>query len=327
MTRDELLAILWENADTYISGAQLARRLSVSRTAVWKQIEQLRGEGYLIESVTNKGYRLSSRSDVLSAAGIERYLEHPNIRVQVRRSVSSTITVLKEQAEAGAPEGTALVAEEQTKGRGRMGRSFYSPPGTGVYLSLLLRPDTAAAEAVALTACAAVAVAESVESLSGHPAQIKWINDVLMDGKKICGILTEASVDFESGMLHYAVVGIGINVLIPPGGFPPELQDRAGAVFGTNGGPALRCRMAAAVLDLLMGYYERLGEKTYYEGYKQRSVVLGRPILLLTPGHDPVPAQALDIDRDFALVVRLADGTIRHVNSGEVSIRPGGPDF
>lgn len=321
MTKDEVLNVLNDNTDRFVSGAELARRLGVSRTAVWKGIEQLRSDGYEIESVTNKGYRLSSRSDVLSEAGVRRYLRTEGLRLRVYPTVTSTNTLLKALAAEGEPEGLVLLAGEQTAGRGRMGRSFYSPAGTGVYMSLLLRPKRLAAEVTGVTACAAVAVAEAIEAVTGRPTEIKWVNDVLLDGKKVCGILTEASMDWESGMMNYLVVGIGVNAVLPAGGFPEELRDLVGAVAPAGEIPDLRCRLAAEILDRMMAYYPRMEDESVYTAYKRRSLVLGKPVNLLSPGREPVPAEVLDIRRDFSLLVRLADGTVKTVNSGEVSVR------
>lgn len=321
MTKDAVLALLWQNADSWLSGEALAERLSVSRTAVWKAVEQLRAEGYAVESATNRGYRLCSQSDVLSEQGLLKYLRSPAITPQVLPVVSSTNTLLKSMAAEGAPEGTALLAGEQTAGRGRMGRSFYSPPGSGLYMSLLLRPQIPASEAVRITACAAVAVAEAVEELSGLETQIKWVNDVLVRGRKVCGILTEGSLDLESGGLSYAVVGIGINTAVPAGDFPPELRQTAGALFGDEKPPELRCRLAAAVLDRLMDFYGRLDDPAIWEAYRRRSLVLGREISILAPGKEPEPAVALDLDTDYGLLVCLPDGSLRKLSSGEVSVR------
>lgn len=320
-TKNAVLKLLWENADAYVSGAELSRRLSVSRTAVWKAVEQLRGEGYQIRSVTNRGYCLSSDSGVLSEEGIRRTLKSPGVILEVFPSVGSTNTLLKERAAAGAPEGTVILSGAQTAGRGRLGRSFYSPPGTGLYMSLLLRPKLAAAESTDITACAAVAVAEAIEEAAGVPTGIKWVNDVLIRGKKVCGILTEASVDCESGMMNYVVTGIGINLRPPAGDFPEELRAIAGAIFEEDALPDQRCHLAAAVLDRFLGYYRCLSSREYAEGYRKRSVVLGKSIFLLSPGQEPVPARALDIDDDFALLVQLGDGSVKRVNTGEVSIR------
>ena len=322
MLKEQVLALLWEARDEYISGAELAGQLGVSRTAVWKAIGQLKAQGYLIESVTNRGYRLSSRSDVLSAAGVEKYLKNQSLNVRVVDTVDSTNAAMKRRAAEGAPQGSVLIANQQSAGRGRMGRSFFSPPGTGIYMSLLLRPRMDAQRATLVTASAAVAVAEAIEQLSGEPVQIKWVNDVLFHGRKVCGILTEAAMDFESGMIDYVVPGIGVNTAVPEEGFPPELQGIAGAAFGAARVPELRCRLAAEILDRFMDYYACLGSRACYEAYKSRSVVLGKDVQLLSPGREAIPARVLDIDEDFALVVRTADGRIQRVNAGEVSLRP-----
>ena len=260
-------------------------------------------------------------NDVLSEKGIKKYLKSRDLTLEVFQSISSTNTVLKARAAEGAAEGLALIAGEQTAGRGRMGRSFYSPADSGLYLSVLLRPEISAVEATGITACAAVAVAEAIEELAGIPAEIKWVNDVLVNGKKVSGILTEASMDAESGRMSYVIVGIGINTSLPAGDFPEELRQIAGAIFGGEPIPELRCRMAAAVLDKLMGYYRRLGSEDIYDAYRKRSIVLGRSVNILSPGKAPVPARVLDIDRDFSLLVQYEDRSINRINSGEVSIR------
>ena len=322
MTKDDILKELMAAEGRYISGAALADVLHISRTAVWKAIKQLRGEGYPIESVTKRGYRLMPGADVLSEAMIRKYLDHQELRLRVYEQIDSTNTALKTLAAAGEEAGLALVAAEQTAGRGRMGRSFYSPPGTGLYLSLLLRPAISAAQAGHLTACAAVAVAEALEEFTGRRTLIKWVNDVLLDGKKVCGILTEAALDCESGMLHYAVVGVGINVSVPADGFAAELREVAGAVFDAAPPPELRSRLAAAVLDKLIDCCAPAASEQCRQAYRDRSLVLGRAVSILRPGCEPVPAEAIDLDRDYALIVRMPDGSLQRINSGEVSIRP-----
>ena len=321
MTKDSILELLWQNADSYISGAELARQVGVSRTAVWKAIEQLREEGYAIDSVTNRGHCLSSDSDVLSEEGIRKYLRNRDLNLQVYRSISSTNTVLKTMAEEGAKEGLCLIAGEQTAGKGRRGRSFYSPPNSGIYLSVLLRPALQAVDATSITACAAVAVAEAIESLAPVKAEIKWVNDIYVDARKVCGILTEASLDCESGQVNYLIVGIGINTRVPASDFPEELKNIAGSAFGDQPIPQLRCRLAAGVLDRLITYYTNLTDKAWFDEYRRRSMVLGKEINILAPGKEPVPAVALDLDPDFALIVRTENGELRRLNSGEVSIR------
>lgn len=321
MTKDLVLECLQKKTDEYVSGAEIAAELSLSRTAVWKAIEQLRADGYRIESVTNRGYRLSSESDVLSEAGIRKYL-HSELKLKVYPTVTSTNTLLKAEAEQGAAEGTVIVAAEQTAGRGRMGRSFYSPAGTGIYMSILLRPQIPAADAGLITAGAAAAVADAVDALSESSTQIKWVNDVYLNGRKISGILTEGSIDCETGFLSYAIVGIGINITPPEGDFPEDIRAVAGAAFGEDAPTDLRCRLTAEVLERFLAYYADLQNVPFYDAYRRRSVVIGRQVRLIAPGREPEEAEVLDIDRNFALVVRDAYGQLRTVSSGEVSLRP-----
>ena len=321
MTKDRVLDSLRSSGGSYVSGGALSAELSLSRTAVWKAVEQLRAEGFVIESAPKKGYRLLSGGDALTESVVRAYLRRRDLDLRVYKSISSTNTVLKQLAESGEAGGTVLLAEEQTAGRGRMSRSFFSPPRSGLYMSLLLRPHLSAQLSTRITACAAVAVAEAIEELTGCRAEIKWVNDVLVDGKKVCGILTEGSIDCESGLMHYAIVGIGINIRPPEGDFPAELRQIAGALPAAPDGEDLRCRLAAAVLDRLMDLYEQLPEGDCYEAYKSRSCLIGRQINILPLEGEPVPATAIDVEPDFSLRVRLADGTETCLSSGEVSVR------
>ena len=268
--------------------------------------------------------RTESENDRLSEEGIRRWLHTDQLRLKLFDSISSTNTVLKEMAEAGEPEGLCLIAEEQTAGRGRLGRSFFSPPGSGLYMSLLLRPRQPAADAVNITACAAVAVARAIESLAPVRTGIKWVNDIIVDGRKVCGILTESSLDAESGRFDWVIVGIGVNTRSPEAGFPEELKALAGSAFGSAPIPELRCRLAAGILDQLTETLRDLKSREIYEEYRRLSLVPGHEILILSPGNSPEPAFALDIDEDYALLVRTADGEIHRLNAGEVSIRPTG---
>ncbi len=205
---DKVLELLQE-ARGPVSGEHMAQKLGVTRNTVWKAVKHLREAGYEISAVTNQGYRLLSESDVLSAGNIRRQLEPQAsiAAIDVRESVTSTNTVLKELAEHGGREGMVVIAQRQTMGKGRLGRSFYSPQGGGLYMSVLLRPRFSAEEALSITTAAAVAVARAIDDVTGERAMIKWVNDVYFHGRKVCGILTEASVDFENSGLHYAVLG------------------------------------------------------------------------------------------------------------------------
>ena len=258
----------------------------------------------------------------LSEEGVKRYLRRRDLTVRVFDTVGSTNTLLGAMAAEGAPAGLALIAGSQTAGRGRLGRSFFSPEGTGVYISLLLRPDLSPAAAVALTACAAVAAAEGIEEVSGVHAGIKWVNDIFIGGRKVCGILTEAETDAVSGRLRHVVIGLGVNISAPEGGFPAELRDTAGAVFPGQVPDDARCRLAAGILDRLSELAEAPEAPPVLEAYRARSILPGRGILVLEPGKAPQEAVALGIGDDYALRVRLPDGTQRSLISGEVSIRP-----
>ncbi len=325
--RERILEALMEAKGNFVSGEKLALRFGVSRAAVWKTVNALRKEAYEVEAVPKKGYRLAG-NDVLSPEGILSQLKTVfPFRPVCRRVVTSTNTVLKEMAAAGAEEGTVLLAEEQTEGRGRLGRSFYSPFGSGLYMSILLMPEQLPSKAARLTTMAACAAALAIEELTGRDVGIKWVNDLYMDGKKVCGILTEASMSLESGRLERAVVGIGVNLREPEGGFPPELRSIVGAVWGADCGETnLRNTLAARILDRFAEYYLHPDSDDCYLTYKQRSFLLGKEINILHPDGSHSPATALSVDRNYRLVVRLADGREALLNSGEVSVRPQQPN-
>lgn len=318
--KDEVLHMLEANKGDYFSGAALAKELNVSRNSIWKAIKSLQNEGYQISAATNKGYCLKSSNDILNKHSIGEYLKYP-LDIHVYQSITSTNTVLKEMAENGAPEGTVLVANEQTLGRGRLGRKFASPSGTGIYFSILLRPDIPAGESLFLTTSAAVAVARAIESVSDRKAKIKWVNDVYIDDKKVCGILTEATFNMETANLNYAVVGIGINVCFPENGFSKEINEIATAIFDNKSDSInKRSKLLANVLNNFMDYYNSFDSKSYLEEYKNRSVLIGRKIMVVDKGGNK-SATAISIDDDCHLLVRFDDGTEKLLSSGEVSIR------
>jgi BirA family biotin operon repressor/biotin-[acetyl-CoA-carboxylase] ligase len=320
--KDRVLDALESHRGTFFSGQALAQELQVSRGAVWKAIQQLREGGYPIQAVPNRGYCLEADSAILSAQSIAPYLTVPGLELEVHPSVTSTNDLLRQAAEAGAPEGRVAVAAHQTAGRGRRGHSFYSPPDTGLYLSFLLRPTLSAQDSLLLTTCAAAAVALAIEECAGVETQIKWVNDVFCRGKKVCGILTEAALDLESGGLQYAIVGIGVNLFPPAEGFPPELQDIVGTVFPARPqGLEARSQLAGSILNHFFSFYETLADLPFFQDYRQRSLVLGKPISILERGQSR-PALALDLEPDFSLRVQEEDGTIHSLSSGEVSVRP-----
>ena len=302
------------------SGEELAEEFGVSRNAVWKAIKSLQAEGFLITAATNRGYSLAPENDKLTAAGVEKYLKgEGGYSVSVVGSTGSVLDDLKGQAAAGAPAWSVLIAEEQTAGRGRFGRPFYSPRGAGLYIGILLRPKLTAAETLFITTSAAVAVCEAIERVSGESASVKWVNDVFLRGKKACGILTEASFNVESGGLDHAVVGIGINV--KDEAFPPELQPIATSVFQGRECPAeTRAKLAAELLERFRFYCEGIPQRTFFPQYKQRSFVIGRRVAVRS-GNLNSSAEVLDIDENCFLIVRFDDGTIHRLSGGEISIK------
>ena len=319
--KKDVVALFEKHRGEYLSGEEIAEQLGVSRAAVWKAIKSLQQEGYQIEGVTGKGYLLSRETDVMSVAGIQKYLDLETdewIRLQVFEEVDSTNEVLKRRSAEGPAEGLVAAAMTQTKGKGRYSRGFCSPAGTGTYFSIFLKPTFSLEYTPLITTAAAVAVCRAVDKLSGKRSQIKWVNDVYLEGKKITGILTEASFNAESAELEYAVLGIGINLYLPEGGFPPEAGP-AGAVF-EEVQEDMRNRMIAEVLDQFRPLYERLEERSFLPEYRERCFVTGRDVLVLRGGKK-TSARALEIDDQCRLKVRYEDGREELLNSGEVSLK------
>ncbi|MDD6799606.1 MAG: biotin--[acetyl-CoA-carboxylase] ligase [Firmicutes bacterium] len=321
--KQSVLELFEENENVYLSGEEIAKKLFVSRNAVWKAVRDLKEDGYDISAVTNKGYCMNSNSGILSKQSVEKNLDKSRFDVNVYKVVDSTNTLAKELAEKGAKEGTVVIAEEQTAGKGRMGRIFYSPKGTGLYMSIVLRPGIRADEAVCITAMAAVCVAESIESVCDNKAEIKWVNDVYCNRKKVCGILTQGAVNFESGFFDYAIVGIGINVAEPPEGFPESISDIAGAVFKSiNLKSDIKSVLAAEILNRFILYYDSFDKKTFLDEYKRRSFLIGEDILVVR-ANEMIPAKAVQITDNCGLVVEYENKTSEILTSGEVSIKIG----
>ena len=314
--KEKVLTLLEKNKEISLSGENMARVLSVSRNAVWKSIEALRCEGYVIEAGRNKGYRLISDGGNFSAAGISALLGEAAERfdITIEETVTSTNTVLKALAEQGEKEGKILIAREQTAGKGRLGRSFYSPKNSGLYISFLLRPDFDAREALYITTAAAAAVSEAIDSVTGVNTEIKWVNDIYYQGKKLCGILTEASIDFESGGLHYAIPGIGINVTNTV--FPEELKNVA---ISLNADEAVFTRLSAEIIKRFFGYYDNIGELRFLPEYRRRSFLIGKRITF-RDNEGEKSAEVLDVDDKVRLVVREDNGNITRLSSGEVNL-------
>lgn len=322
-SKQEILKILEKNRGVVISGEALAASLQISRAAVWKSIHSLREEGYRITAVTNQGYCLLAENDRLSAEGISAFLENERDaeKIRVYPVLASTNQTAKKLAMEGAAHGTVVLADMQTAGRGRMGRSFYSPTGNGIYMSILLRPTQLTTEnSILVTTAASVAVCRAIFEVSGQETQIKWVNDIYQENRKICGILTEAITDFETGGIECLILGIGVNLRGKREELPSELQDIVGFVFDEEEAPVTRNRMVAEVIKEIGCLEEWIKNKSYLEEYRRRSNVLGKEIQVIQQG-TCIPAKAIDIDDNGGLVIQLQDKRVKTLCSGEISIR------
>ena len=320
-TAEKVLDILEKNKGRYVSGARISDFFGLSRNSVWKAVHTLQKKGYNISAVTNKGYILHENNRIISAGSVSEFVEAENIKIIKYETVDSTNTVLKKMAEAGESEGTVVMAGEQTAGRGRLGRSFSSQRDTGVYFSILLRPQLKPQDSLLITTCAAAAVARSIEKNTGRPAAIKWVNDIYIDDRKVAGILTEGAFDLERGTLSYAVLGIGINMYFDDASLPEEIKDIAGAVFEEMPDSESISRIIADVLNFFMADYKTLTEKHFYKDYVSRSYLDGKKISVIKPDCTR-EATALGTDEEFRLHVRYEDGTEEFLSTGEVSTKP-----
>lgn len=313
---------LLRRQEGFLSGEDIGRELSITRAAVWKGIKKLREEGYEIEAVTNRGYRLTNPETMYNKRELEQGLKTKTMgqSIYFYEETDTTNNRARELALEGAPEGTLVVAEKQTAGRGRRGKVWESPLGTGIWMSLVLRPQIMPAEASVLTLLCGLATAEAIEAETGLSAGIKWPNDILINGKKAVGILTE--MDCEMSQVHFVIPGIGINV--NTASFPPEIVNIATSLYLECGKTVSRRRLVHKVLERLEEHYEtflRTGSFTaMLEDYRKHCITLGKEVHVL--GREPFFAEALDITPEGELLVRRADnGKEEVVFSGEVSIR------
>ena len=318
MLKDDVLKELYENR-TMVSGEALAEKLGVSRNAVWKCIKQLKKDGFVISASTNKGYFLEGCGDVLSPVIIQSELDANKLDCKLLffDEINSTNTKAKELAEQGYPNGTVVIAKTQTNGRGRLGRKFYSPE-SGLYLSILARPKLIDNEAAKITSMCAVATAEAIESVCPLKVYIKWVNDLFVNNKKTCGILTEAGLNLENRNIDYVVIGIGINC--GKQAFPSELKDIATSLENECGVAVNVNKLAVEIIKKVLQGINNVGDASIIKECRKRSVLLGKSVTVLS-GNDSYEATATDIDDDGGLVVKLKSGQIKTLKSGEVSVR------
>lgn len=308
--KEEILKLLEHRRGESISGQALAERFGVSRSAVWKAVSALKNEGYEISSVTNRGYCLAADSDRLSAAAIHERLDDRAMPVYVYESIDSTNSEAKRRISQGE-RNFLVLAEGQSGGRGRQGKSFFSPAGSGLYMSYAFSPAMALEQAVNITSYAAVCAAEAIESLCGKHCGIKWVNDLYLDGKKVGGILTEAVTDLESGQVASVVLGLGINMTASA--VPEELQ----SIVGFVDCPGQRNALCADIVRRLARFDP--ADKSYMDIYRQRSVVIGRMVSFLQ-GSEACEGLAEDILDDGGLVVNCG-GERRTLHGGEISLK------
>lgn len=318
--KSRLLELLEQHKGETLSGEDIGRELSCTRAAVWKAVNSLRQEGYPIEAGPNKGYMLARESNLISAEGIRLFLEHPQVEVRIFDEISSTNLVARQMAVSGqAGHGSFVVAMEQTAGRGRRGREFYSPKGSGIYLSVILEPQGTLEGSLLITTAAATAVYKAVKEVCGVELGIKWVNDLYKENRKVCGILTEAVTDFESGNIEFAIVGIGLNLYVEPELFPEELQEVAGGIYEDqqSAKKADRNRLAAQIVNHLL---EETRELKLSEEYVEHNIVPGNEITIID-NKSSRSARALSICPDGKLLVQESDGTQSKLSFGEISIK------
>jgi BirA family biotin operon repressor/biotin-[acetyl-CoA-carboxylase] ligase len=316
-TRDQLVMHLKGAKGTWVSGEALSRRLHVSRAAVWKHVCRLRKEGYGIDSSPRKGYLLRGAADSLLPGEVRRSLQTRRLGrpIEYRAEVDSTNRVAKDLAMAGAPEGTMILADSQTAGRGRKGRAWFSPPGGGIYLSLILKPGLHPADAPKMTLLAGVALAETLLPFLAGSVSIRWPNDVYVRGKKIAGILTELATEIDS--IDYLILGVGLNVTIPPEGFPAELRARATSLVAETGTAVRRVELLSDFLSRLEDLYLGIGRKGFAPVIRRGCELpdtMGRRVRAA----GSVEGIVTGVDEEGVVLLKTPDGTIRRILSGEL---------
>ena len=319
--KEEILRLL-RSADGYISGQELCNRFGVSRTAVWKAINQLKEAGYEIEAQQNKGYRLMAAPDLMTEAEIKSLMHTEWVAKEVLYfdTIDSTNTKAQELAEKGYPSGTLVVADKQDSGKGRRGRSWVSPSGTGIFMTLMIKPDINPNNASMLTLVAALAVAKAITSVTGEEALIKWPNDIVVNGKKVCGILTEMNAQFD--YINNIVVGIGINVHNES--FPEEISQMASSLMIEAGGKRFhRAQIIAETMSYFEQYYDTFLKtqdlSALVREYDELLVNRNKSVRVLDP-KEPFDGKAMGITPKGELIVETWESR-KLVSSGEVSVR------
>ena len=323
--RSQILNLLKQSGNDFLSGEDLAERLNVSRTAIWKHINALRDSGYDIESVPRSGYRLINSPDLLSAEEISTALSTKILGSTIKyfTSTDSTNNQAKKLAMQGATDGTIVISEEQLGGRGRLSRMFFSPKYKGIWFSVILRPKFLPQEAPKCTLLAAVAIAKAIDEATGIKVGIKWPNDILYNGKKIVGILTEMNAEMDC--VNYIVIGMGINVNITSDEMPDDIKETATSLNQIAKKDISRLKLLTSILNNLEELYLAVQERGFapiFDEWRKYSITLNQHIKVIgVNDSETFEGVAVDIDNDGALLVKT-NGQIKRVLAGDVSIRP-----
>jgi len=318
----DVLEVLKKNKNSFISGEQLSNQLGVTRTSIWKYINSLKQEGYKIESISRKGYKLIEEPDTLSKDELLIELDQNKLgdSIYYFKSIDSTNSYAKKLALEGAGEGTIVISDEQTGGRGRLGRQWVSQPGTSISMSMLLRPTIYPNEAAKITEITAAAVANAITNVTNLETGIKWPNDIILDNKKVCGILTEMNAELNN--INYVIVGIGINVNIDE--FPEEISNIATSLKRVLGSEVSRKNIVINIVEefekLYYDFIDTGSLRSTVEICKKKSVTVGRTVRIINK-KETIIAEAIDITENGELVIKKDDGEIINVISGEVSVR------
>lgn len=321
-SKDKILTYLINHPDQIISGQELAGQLGVSRTAVWKAINTLKDSGVPVESIENQGYLLPASHDIVSEETLAYYFKQQGLDLNIHYypTIGSTNTVAKTLAtEAATEQPFVVVSEEQTAGRGRYDRPFYSPEKSGIYFTIRFKVSDVAENVGLITTAAAVAVSKAITELYGVEPKIKWVNDLFINGKKICGILTEGVYSMESGQIEELFVGIGVNIGEPKTLFPDELRHIAGSIVGQSQNPVNRAELISIISREFFQILNKIESREFLNTYREQCFILGQPIAYTVQGQT-YSGTAIDIDDNANLMVKRDDGRMDTLYYGEVTL-------
>lgn len=323
MNKENILEILKSKSGEVVSGGYISMKLNISRNAVWKNINTLKKEGYDIISVKNKGYMLDSNVSYLNKKEIFKHLETKYIgnKTEILDRVDSTLNYIKNLKEDEKVEGMVVISDEQTGGRGRRGRSFFSPKDSSIYLSILLKPRFSLSDINLITVICGISVVSAVKKVTGIDCDIKWVNDVFIDGRKICGILTEGILSVENGSIDSVIIGVGINVNRPEKeNVPEELKNIIGFINDYTNKTENRNKIIAEFLNEFEKRYLQLDKNILYKEYKEKMLYLNENIECYM-GKEKLNCTLVDLNKDFSIKVITDSGEVKNFNSGEISIR------